>query len=128
VHWVPALIPLEQIEENNEVVGFHEGAVKKELVNKYERSRYNRSICINFHGCGCKVCGFDFKERYGNIGAGFIHVHHVAPISQLGADYLINPVDDLIPVCPNCHSMLHKKNPPYTIDELKRLLIPLIPK
>jgi 5-methylcytosine-specific restriction enzyme A len=55
----------------------------------------------------------------GDIGKGFIHVHHLTQLSDIGQGYEVDPVKDLRPVCPNCHAMLHKKNPPYTIDEIK---------
>ena len=91
------------------MVGLPEGALTKVLINRYERNRYNRTICINFHGCSCKVCGISFKDVYGELGDGFIHVHHIIPVSQLEHGYIINPINDLIPVCPNCHAMLHER-------------------
>ena len=83
----------------------------------------NRAICISVHGTRCKVCSLDFGELYGEIGRGFIHVHHVVPVSQMNPDYKINPVSELVPVCPNCHSMLHRQNPPLLIAELKRCML-----
>jgi len=44
-------------------------------------------------------------------------------ISSIGSEYELNPILDLIPVCPNCHSMLHKKKPAYKIDELKSFIL-----
>jgi 5-methylcytosine-specific restriction enzyme A len=119
---VVALSPLEETEEEHELSGLPEGAVTRISVNRYERSRYNRTLCINFHGCSCKVCGMNFEKLYGSIGTGFIHVHHIVPVSKVGADYVINPIKDLIPVCPNCHAMLHKVDPPFTIEKLKAML------
>jgi len=119
---VIAISPLEDAEEETEVNGLPEGALKQELVNRYERSRYNRTLCINFHGLNCKVCNLNFAETYGETGRGFIHVHHITPVSQMGPGYIINPIEDLIPVCPNCHAMLHKRNPPYSSLELKELI------
>lgn len=119
---VISLTPLEETTDNPEIIGLPEGAVREETVNRYERSRFNRSICLNFHGTNCKACGMDFRSIYGEIGAGFIHVHHIIPVSRLGAGYIINPIDDLIPVCPNCHAMLHRKDPPYLVDELKEII------
>ena len=62
-----------------------------------------------------------FSDVYGEIGDQFIHVHHLNPISETGNTFT-DPVSDLRPVCPNCHSMLHKKHPPYGIEELKELM------
>ena len=56
------------------------------------------------------------------LGEGFIHVHHIVPLSGLGKSYVVDPINDLRPVCPNCHAMLHKRVPPYTIDELREIM------
>lgn len=119
---VIALSPLEEAVGDDESSGLPEGALTRELVNRYERSRYNRTMCINFHGCQCKACSMDFESAYGDIGSGFIHVHHVVPVSSLGENYIINPIDDLVPVCPNCHAMLHRTNPPLSVEQLKQIL------
>jgi 5-methylcytosine-specific restriction protein A len=119
---VLSLLPLEE-EVVEEELGLPEGAMTKIEVNLYERSSINRQVCIIINGCTCKVCGFDFEKAFGTIGRGFIHVHHVVPISMLGDGYLIDPSKDLVPVCPNCHAMLHKKNPPFSLEELKKVLL-----
>ena len=98
-----------------------EGAKKEIVVNSYERNREARSRCIAERGCKCAVCGMDFEKKYGEIGQGFIHVHHIVPLASIGKEYELDPVKDLIPVCPNCHAMLHRRNPPYSIEELKRI-------
>lgn len=120
-----SLLPIEIIEEHgmDDVLGYKEGDSQLIRTQRYERDYRNRSACIAWHGCKCVICGFSFESFYGNIGIGFINVHHVIPVSKLGKDYLIDPVEDLIPVCPNCHAMLHKKDPPFTSSELKKILI-----
>jgi 5-methylcytosine-specific restriction endonuclease McrA len=91
-------------------------------VNRYERDPKARAACIKLFGASCAVCGLDFSQRYGAIGDGFIHVHHLTPLSAVGLSHKINPQNDLRPVCPNCHEMLHKRSPPFSIDELKALI------
>jgi len=103
-----------------EVDKFSEGSVTRILVNKYERNLKARKACISHHGLDCAVCDFNFKANYGDIGASFIHVHHIKEISKIGKEYTIDPITDLIPVCANCHAMLHKNEPPWTIEELKQ--------
>ena len=116
--------PEDNIVYPDDVSSFVEGAVSTVFVNKYERDAKARRACIDHHQAVCKVCGIDFGKRYGAIGKGFIHVHHLNPIAtSQGREYKIDPITDLAPVCPNCHAMLHKKNPPYTIEELKKLII-----
>lgn len=102
---------------------FNEGELKQVTTNRYERNREAREKCVLLKGCRCVVCGFDFKETYGEIGEGFIHVHHVTPISYKGKDYTLDIANDLVPVCPNCHAMMHRKNPPLTATELKDILL-----
>jgi predicted HNH restriction endonuclease len=96
-----------------------EGAKKKILVNAYERSQEARKKCIDKWGVRCVVCNFDFGEHYGELGEGFIHVHHLRPLAEIGQQYNVDPIEDLRPVCPNCHAMLHRGDSPLTIEELK---------
>lgn len=116
-----SLLPLDEMDSETETQldGLPEGGKTRVEVNRYERNRLNRIACVEKNGCVCLVCGFDFAKTYGLIGEGFIHVHHIVPVSQIGSNYIIDPVKDLVPVCPNCHAMLHRKDPPYTVDELK---------
>jgi 5-methylcytosine-specific restriction enzyme A len=86
----------------------------------YERNTSARTACLAHYGYECSVCDFDFEAIYGEIGKGFIHVHHLKPISEINGEYKVNPINDLVPVCPNCHAMLHSQHPPLTIEELKR--------
>jgi 5-methylcytosine-specific restriction enzyme A len=99
-----------------------EGRLKTVTVNYYERSAKARSGCLKAHGYVCSVCHFDFEMTYGAIGKEFIHVHHLRDLASIGKEYEINPIEDLRPVCPNCHAMLHKSNPPYTLEELKEII------
>lgn len=99
-----------------------EGAQKQILTNRYERNPKARARCIAVHGSACAVCGFDFGLAFGEEFSGKIEVHHKKPISQIGESYAVDPVNDLVPVCPNCHMMLHSKpGSVYTIEELKEM-------
>jgi len=99
-----------------------EGTSRQLTQTVYERNRYARMLCLKHHGHSCAVCQFNFETKYGDIGKEFIHVHHLKQLSNIGAAHITNPVVDLRPVCPNCHAMLHKTNPPYTIEELQQLM------
>jgi len=104
-------------------VSFVEGSRKRVYVNAYERSREARAACIKHHGALCCVCEMSFGARYGEFGEGYIHVHHVVPISQMQEPYKVDPINDLRPVCPNCHAMLHRrKGSPFSIEELRAML------
>jgi 5-methylcytosine-specific restriction protein A len=99
-----------------------EGLTKSIRINIYERNPLARKKCIEHYGSKCIVCGFDFEQKYGELGRKFIHIHHVIEISSIGKEYEVDYINDLVPVCPNCHAMLHKKKPALTIDELKKIL------
>ena len=97
---------------------YTEGRVSYVHAVGYERNTEARNACIQHYGCRCAICGFDFEEIYGEIGRGFIEVHHVIPIHERGGEYTVNPIEDLIPLCSNCHSMIHRRNPVYSTKEL----------
>jgi 5-methylcytosine-specific restriction protein A len=102
--------------------GLIEGAVRKVAVNAYERNQTARRLCVGHHGAVCKVCEFDFERVYGAIGEGFIHVHHIVDLCQIGEGYQVDPINDLVPVCPNCHAMLHTRRPAMLVCELREIL------
>ena len=107
-------------EEIIEPEKYFEGALKRISVNIYERNPKARNECIEYYGLKCFICSFDFKKVYGEIGEGFIHVHHLKSISEIGKEYSLDPIKDLRPVCPNCHSMIHRKQSALSIDEVKK--------
>jgi 5-methylcytosine-specific restriction protein A len=96
-----------------------EGTARKVTVNAYERSVAGRQACIDHYGYRCCVCDFDFEERYGGRGKHFVHVHHLVPLASIGEAYVLDPIKDLRPICPNCHSMIHRTDPPCSIEILK---------
>lgn len=102
--------------------GYQEGAVVRVSVNAYERNPAARRACIAHHGTNCCICGFNFGQRYGPTVDGLIHVHHLRPLSEIGAEYTVDPVADLRPVCPNCHAVLHSRTPGYSMEEVRRFL------
>jgi hypothetical protein len=70
----------------------------------------------------CSVCSFSFPESYGKVGEGFIEAHHTQPIAQLAPDTKISIVD-LVPICSNCHSMLHRSRPWLTVEQLHTIVL-----
>lgn len=98
-------------------------AVARIEMNRYERNDDARRICLAFHGTSCAVCGFSFEASYGEIGAGFIDVHHLVPPALLGTGYQLDPVADLVPLCPNCHAIAHLGvGSPRTVSELRNII------
>ena len=108
--------PPEEVAEHRE---FLEGATREIRVNVYERDLRAREACIRHYGALCHVCGFDFEARYGEIGRGMIHVHHLRPLAEIGAEYRVDPIVDLRPLCPNCHAVIHRRSPAYSIEDLR---------
>lgn len=104
-----------------EVVTFTEGKRVQVSGYRYERDPHAREKCLDHYGNSCVVCGFNFGDIFGELGEGFIHVHHLVPISERDEEYEIDPIHDLRPVCPNCHAMLHRESPPLSIDELRNI-------
>ncbi len=101
---------------------FLEGAASTISVNAYERNSKARLACIKHHGAVCAVCNFNFEATYGPIGNGFIHVHHIIPLAEIRHEYELDPIRDLIPVCPNCHAIIHLTQPIMSIEEIRRCL------
>jgi predicted HNH restriction endonuclease len=135
-HWIlrPAVVEalklLGPIEGNypilpEEVIGttqFQEGSVRQITVNAYERSDDAREKCILHYGCRCWVCGLILAEIYGEAAQGLIHVHHLRELASIKAKYFVDPIEDLRPVCPNCHSVIHNRRPAFTIEEVKQMI------
>lgn len=92
------------------------------LSRRYERSPINRRMAIEAHGRICKVCYFSFDASYGPLAAGYIEVHHLVPVSLLPGPTPVDPEEELIPLCANCHRMAHRRWPPYTPKELQTAL------
>ena len=104
------LLPEEVKEEPGKPIT--EGAKKTITVNSYERDPRAKRICKDYYmkrdgRITCQICGFDFGEVYGPEYANKIHVHHIVPVSEIREEYIVDPINDLIPVCPNCHMILH---------------------
>ncbi len=101
-----------------------EGSISYYYGKFYERSSQNRRQAIEIHGVSCLVCGFNFEEVYGLRGKGYIEIHHNKPISSLdGKATEFDPKTDLIPLCSNCHRMIHRRHDEVlTIEELKQIL------
>lgn len=100
-----------------------EGQQTQRWTTTYERNPRMRADAIQLHGVVCMGCGFNFETKYGAIGSGFIEVHHTRPISSLDGAGPIDPLSDLVVLCSNCHSIVHRKRPsPLSLDALRALV------
>lgn len=118
IQYAEAISPQEE-----EKLRHHEGAIKQITINAYERNEKVRNECIKKNGTICVICGQSLADAYGNeLLRNKIHVHHIIPISQIKVDYIIT-ADDLVPVCPNCHFVLHSKgnSEVYSLDDVRAM-------
>jgi len=116
------IINFDQYNDDNIATdSFIEGKGIKITINKYERSLDAKNKCIEFYGRKCTVCGFEDFNIFGD-NIKIVEVHHLVPISQISENYKVNPVKDLRPLCPNCHRAIHNRKPPYSIEDLKKII------
>lgn len=101
---------------------FYEGAVRRIVVNAYERNSEAREKCIIHYGCHCAVCGIILANKYGEAAEGLIHVHHIIQLAEIKTQYQVDPVEDLRPVCPTCHAVIHTRRPAFTIEEVQEMI------
>jgi len=101
---------------------YFEGATRQVSVSIYERNPRARERCIKHYGVRCSVCDFDFEAFYGEHGRGFIQVHHLIPLADIGREYCLDPIAHLRPICPNCHAMIHRGSKLLTIEALRKQL------
>ena len=92
------------------------------MAKRFERNSQAREQCISHYGLRCIVCDMSFSERYGERMSDFIHIHHLVPLSVIGAKYRVDPITDLRPVCPNCHAAIHRHDPPQSMEQARSLL------
>lgn len=111
------LQPDEEEEEKQRL----EGRMTEAKVLRRQRNRQARQQCLEASGYKCYICGFDFEKTYGEIGKGFLEVHHKRPISTYDEEHEI-PQSELVPLCSNCHSMVHRRKEAMDVDELKNIV------
>lgn len=113
---------MEDASEDDDIEGDVEGASVTITLTKKERSPRNRMLAIMIHGEICGVCNIEPRKEFGDGLGNIIEVHHIEPLAESGEGKVYNPQTDLVPLCPNCHRMIHSRNPAYTPYELKELL------
>lgn len=110
---------INETEEENEK-RLYEGRTTEAMVLRRQRNRAARERCLVESGYKCYICGFNFEKVYGDIGRGFLEVHHTKPLATYDEEHPI-PQSELCALCSNCHSMVHRKREVMDVDELKRL-------
>jgi HNH endonuclease len=115
----PSLAPAQEAANSAEELAFPEGALKTVELTIYERNATARRLCIEHFGPTCQACGLNYEDKYGSIGANLVHVHHVTPLSAIGKTYQVDPVRDLVPLCATCHHVVHRRDPPCPVAEIR---------
>lgn len=87
--------------------------VKLNAIKKFKK--------LNSDKLFCEICGFDFYDMYGEIGKDFIEAHHSKPISEMKENEKTN-IEDIVLLCSNCHSMIHRKRPWLKKEDIKQLI------
>lgn len=119
---VLALLPVDEEYPLGESGSESEGMQFLYMATRYERSAANRAAAIAYHGSACAACSFDFSNFYGELGDGFIEIHHKQQLSQSGGSLVTDPVHGLVPLCANCHRMVHRQTPPLSVEQLKAII------
>ncbi|WP_156390437.1 HNH endonuclease [Rhizobium sp. Root1203] len=98
-----------------------EGGKKVVYGTRFERDPKLRNEAVRIHGTQCLACEMDLKSVYGEVANGFVHIHHRKPLSATGRT-IVNPKTDLVPLCPNCHSIAHLGNSLRSVNVIRALL------
>ena len=109
-------------EEFDSIEKITEGHAARVYVNRYERSSQARALCLAKYGLKCAACNILLRDFYGPVAEDLIHVHHLRQLSDIPGEYTIDPVQDLRPVCPNCHAVIHSRKSPYSIEEVASMI------
>jgi predicted HNH restriction endonuclease len=108
-----------------------EGSLTEVSKTQRQRSQLLRKLKIKElklqnERLSCCACGFVFEDKYDGIGKDFIIIHHLKPVHTIDETETSQLVGDalrlVVPVCSNCHSIIHKKEPMMTIAELKLII------
>jgi hypothetical protein len=92
------------------------------IASKHERNLEARAACLNHYGMSCVVCNFNFSYFYGDEAKYYVQVHHLTPLAFINSEHAVDPISDLRPVCANCHAVIHLRIPPFTPEEVRKLI------
>lgn len=109
--------------EKQIAIQFEEGAIREITQELQYRNPNLKKKAVQIRGAKCEACGFDYEECYGDIGAGYIEIHHLLPLSQSEKKTISLSIEDVVLVCANCHRMLHHNGiEPIPIKKLQYIV------
>ena len=85
----------------------------------YEKAK---ALCIEYYGAICDLCGFDYGYTYGEAFENQIQVHNIHAQDEVEVVQDTDPIKDLIPVCHNCHQIIHSQNPPVSVEQMRKMI------
>lgn len=97
---------------------------KSQLILHLQRERNHAIVAYKkqtAESLACEICGFLFADVYGEAAQSYCEVHHLLPLSKINGQQKTE-LTDLMIVCANCHRIIHLKNPPYSPDEIRKML------
>lgn len=98
---------------------FAEGGIQEITVELRKRNPHLKKQAIARYGYRCQICGFSFEEFYGELGKGYVEIHHIIPLSEREAETTTR-IEDVVVVCANCHRILHRNGKrPIPIEYLQ---------
>lgn len=102
--------------------GIAEGNLRRVYVNVHERSAKARALCLAHYKLRCICCDALLRDVYGIAAEDLIQVHHLLPLSEVPPKYVVDPIRDLRPICPNCHAVIHSRRPQFTVEDVQRMI------
>ncbi len=114
------LIYPEFIEKDAQEYRLHEDKFIYGVKARFETDETIRLKVLKFHGTSCNICGFNYESAYGDLGRGYIEIHQITSLEKKEED--LDFEHDFIPICANCHGILHrKKKSELEATELKQI-------
>jgi len=102
--------------EGKEILRLHLAKERNQYLIKYAKTIWEQQTEGNIR---CSICNFSFEETYGHLGKGYIEAHHILPVSSLKPNTIVT-INDLVPICSNCHTIIHRSKPLLTVEILKQ--------
>ena len=100
----------------------YEEKKKLRFHKSFERNQKLSKEAKKIHGYTCMACGFNYEEKYGEIGEDYIEAHHLIPFAELNENTDLSPKKDVVVLCANCHRMIHRFEDTSNINKFKKLI------
>lgn len=114
---------LSSVEELSEVVNItceHAQAIDEKSDTDYKVKL--KKECIDYYGAICDICGFDFGYTYGEAFEQCIDVHNQNSVEWEEILSTTHPTEDLIPICHNCHHIIHSTVPAISVEKMRKMV------